>query len=176
MTTCSLDILLSKFWTQSVVPCKVLTFESWPECRFLRRQVRYSGIPNSKNFPQFVVIHTVIKHNQWSRSRFFFFFLECPCFLRDPTNVGTLISSSSTFSKPSLYIWRFLAHTLLNPSLKDFEHWHAKCEINTTVLQFGYSLALSFFWIEMKTDFVYFCDHCWVFQIFGHAECSTLTA
>ena len=30
--------------------------------------------------------------------------LEFPCFLYDPMNVGNLISGSSAFSKPSLYI------------------------------------------------------------------------
>ena len=49
-------------------------------------------------------------------------FLELFCFLRDPTNVGSLISGSSAFSKPSLYIWKFSVHILLKPSLKDFEH------------------------------------------------------
>ena len=49
-------------------------------------------------------------------------FLEFPCFLYDPMNVGNLISSSSAFSKPSLYIWKFLIQVLLKPSLKDFEH------------------------------------------------------
>ena len=44
---------------QSIFPCPVLTDASWPSYRFLRRQVRWSGIPISKNFPQFVVIHTV---------------------------------------------------------------------------------------------------------------------
>ena len=38
-----------------------------------------------------------------------------------PSNVGNLISSSS-FSKPSLYIWKFSVHLLLKPSWKDFEH------------------------------------------------------
>jgi len=32
-------------WNQSVVPCPVLTVASWPAYRFLRRQVRWSGIP-----------------------------------------------------------------------------------------------------------------------------------
>ena len=32
---------------QSVVPCLVLTVASWPAYRFLRRQVRWSGIPIS---------------------------------------------------------------------------------------------------------------------------------
>ena len=31
-------------WNQSVIPCPVLTFASWPAYRFLRRQVRWSGI------------------------------------------------------------------------------------------------------------------------------------
>ena len=46
-------------WNQSVVPCPVLTVASWPAYKFLKRQVRWSGIPISQNFPQFIVIHTV---------------------------------------------------------------------------------------------------------------------
>ena len=46
-------------WNQSAVPCSVLTVASGPAYRFLRRQVRLSGIPVSIRFPQFVVIHTV---------------------------------------------------------------------------------------------------------------------
>ena len=49
-------------------------------------------------------------------------FLEFPCFLYDPTNVGNLISGSSAFSKPSLYIWKFSIQVLLKPSSKHFEH------------------------------------------------------
>ena len=46
--------------SQSIVPCKVLTLASWSTYRFLRRQVRWSGISHLfKNLPQFVVIHTV---------------------------------------------------------------------------------------------------------------------
>ena len=32
---------------------------------------------------------------------------------------------SSAFSKPSLYIWKFLVHVLLKPSLMDFEYCFA---------------------------------------------------
>ena len=49
-------------------------------------------------------------------------FLEFPCFLYNPVNVGSLISCSSSVSKPSLYIWKFSVYILLKPSLKDFEH------------------------------------------------------
>jgi len=37
-------------WNQSVVPCPVLTVASWPAYRFLKRQVRWSGIPISLIF------------------------------------------------------------------------------------------------------------------------------
>ena len=49
-------------------------------------------------------------------------FLEFPCFLYDPMNVGNLISSSSSFSKSNSYIWKFSVHVQLKPSLKDLEH------------------------------------------------------
>ena len=52
-------------------------------------------------------------------------FLEFSSFLYDPENVCNLISSSSAFSKSSLYIWKFLVHIQLKPSLKDFEHYFA---------------------------------------------------
>ena len=38
---------LFPIWDQCVVPCPVLTIASWPAYRFLKRQVRWSGIPNS---------------------------------------------------------------------------------------------------------------------------------
>ena len=38
---------------------------SWSAYKFLRRQLRWSGILTSKNFPQFVVIHTLkVWHSQ----------------------------------------------------------------------------------------------------------------
>jgi len=52
-------------------------------------------------------------------------FLESPCFLYDPENVGNLIFGSSAFSKPSLYIWKFSIQVLLKPSLKDLGHYLA---------------------------------------------------
>ena len=50
-------------------------------------------------------------------------FLELFCFFYDPTDIGNLISGSSAFSKPSLYIWKFSIQVLLTEaSLKDFEY------------------------------------------------------
>ena len=56
------------------------------------------------------------------------FFLEFPCFIYEPVNVGNLLSSSSSFSKSSLYIWKFSVHVLLMLSLKDFDITLLACE------------------------------------------------
>ena len=114
---------------QSVVPRKVVTVASWPEYRFLRRQVGWCGTPMSLRILQFVVIHTIKDYLVVNEAvtDFFFFFLEFPCFFYDPANVRNLISGSSAFSKSSLYIWTF---SLLKPSLKDFEPLQA-CEMST---------------------------------------------
>ena len=52
-----------------------------------------------KNFPQFVVIHTVKGFSIVIEAEVDVS-LELPCFLYDPMNVGSLISGSSAFSKP----------------------------------------------------------------------------
>ena len=75
-----------------------------------------------KNFPQFVVIHTVKGFSIVNEAEVDAFFLELSCFFYDPVDVGKLMSGSSAFSKSSLYIWKFSDHILLKPSLKDFEH------------------------------------------------------
>ena len=74
-----------------------------------------------KNFPQFVVIHTVTGFSA-VREAEAGVFLEFSCFFYDSTDVGNLISGSSAFSKSSWCIWKFLIHVLLKPGLKDFEH------------------------------------------------------
>ena len=50
-----------------------------------------------KNFPQFVVIHTVKGFSIVNETEIDVF-LEFPCFFYDPTDVGKLISGSSAFS------------------------------------------------------------------------------
>ena len=77
-----------------------------------------------KNFPQFVVIHTVKGSGIVNKAEVDVF-LELSFFSDDPTDVGTLISGSSAFSKSSLIIWKFMFHILLKPGLENFEHYLA---------------------------------------------------
>ena len=69
-----------------------------------------------KNFPQFVVIHTVKGFSVVNEAEINVF-LEFSCLFCDPTDVGNLISGSSAFSKSSLNIWKFSVHILLKQSL-----------------------------------------------------------
>ena len=114
---------------------------SWPEYEFLRRQVRWSGIPLSLRIFQFVVIHTVKGFrivSEWN-SVVFFYNLE---------DIGNLIFGSSAFSKSSLYIWKCSVHILLKPGLKDFEHSLASIWNEHSCM-----VVWTFFGIWVKTDF-----------------------
>ena len=75
-----------------------------------------------KNFPQFLVIHTVKGFGIVNKAEIDDF-LELSCFIHDPADVGNLISGSPTFSKTSLNIWKFTVHILLKPGLENFEHY-----------------------------------------------------
>ena len=77
-----------------------------------------------KNFPQFVVIHIVKGFGVVNKTEIDVF-LELSCFFDDPTDIGDLISGSSSFSKSSLNIWKFMVHVLLKPALENFEHYFA---------------------------------------------------
>ena len=79
------------------------------------------------SFPQFVVIYTVKGLSVVNEAEVDAF-LEFSCFFCDLTDVGTLISGSSTFSASNLYMdsstveaWRILSMTLL------------ACEMSTVV-------------------------------------------
>ena len=77
-----------------------------------------------KNFPQFVVIHTVKRFGIVNKGEVAVF-LELSCFFDGPADVGNLISGFSAFSKFSLNIWKFMVHIQLKPGLEDFEHYFA---------------------------------------------------
>ena len=90
----------------------------------------WSGIPISLRIFQCVAIHKV-KGLSIVNEAEIDVFLEFPCFLYHPANVGNLISGSSAFSKSSLYIWTFLLQVLLKPSLRDWGITLLACEIST---------------------------------------------
>ena len=75
-----------------------------------------------KNFPQFVVIHTVKGFGIVHKAEVDVF-LELSCFFDDPMDVGNFISGSSAFSKSSLNIWKFIVHILLKPGLENFKYY-----------------------------------------------------
>ena len=77
-----------------------------------------------KNFPRFIVIHTVKGFGIVSKAEIDVF-LELSCFFDDPADVGNLISGSSALSKSRLNIWKFLVHIPLKPGLENFEHYIA---------------------------------------------------
>ena len=74
----------------------------------------------SKICPQFVLIHTVKGFSRDDeRDRYLY---EMPLFLYNPVNIGDLIYRSSSISKPSLDIWKFLLHIMLKSRMQDFKH------------------------------------------------------
>ena len=85
-----------------------------------------------QNFPQFIVIHTVKGFGIVNKAEMDVF-LDLSCIVDEPVDVGSLISGSSAFSKPSLNIWKFTVHVLLKPSLKILSITLLACELNTIV-------------------------------------------
>ena len=106
-----------------------------------------------KNFPQFVVIHTVKWFGIVSKVEVDVFFLKLSCFFYDPVDVDNLISGSSAFLNPAWtsgsswftfcwsLAWRILSITLLacemSATVQQFELWHC--------LSLGFEWKLTFF-------------------------------
>ena len=128
-----------------------------------------------KNFPQFVVVHTVKAFGVVNKAEVDVF-LEFSCFFDDPTDIWNLISGPLPFLNPAWIFgrswftycwslaWRILSITLLACEMSAIEQW------------FEHSLALPFFGFGMKTDLFQSSGHCWLFQICWHIEYSTFTA
>ena len=116
---------------QSVVPYRVLTVASLPVYRFLRRQVRWSGI-----YIFLRAFHSLswstqrLRHSPWNRWNVF---LELSDFFDDPTDVGNLISGSSAFSKFSLNIWKFMVHVSLSLTWRILSITLLACEMSAIV-------------------------------------------
>ena len=130
-----------------------------------------------KNFPQYVVIHTVKGFGVVNKAEVDVS-LELSCFFNDPINgcwqfdLWFLLpflnpawtSESSQFTYYWSPAWRILSITLL------------ACEMSAIVWQSEHSLALAFFGIGMKTHLFQSCGLWWAFQICWHSECSIFPA
>ena len=102
-----------------------------------------------KNFPQFIVIHTVKGFGIVNKAEINVF-LELSCFFRDQVDVGNLISGSSAFSKTSLNFREFTVHLLLKPGLENFEHYFTSVwdECNCVVVWAFLGIAFLWDWNE----------------------------
>ena len=99
-----------------------------------------------KNFPQFVMIHTVKGFSIVNEE--VDVFLELPCFFNDPTDIGNLISGLPAFSKSSLNIWKISVYILLKPSLENFKHYFANVwdECNSVVVWTFFGIPFLWDW------------------------------
>ena len=129
-----------------------MSSSSWPAYRFLRSQVRWSGIPISKNFPQFAVIHIVKGFSVVSEAEVDVFWNSFAfSMIQQMLAIWSLVplpfpnpdctSGSSQFTCCWSLAWRVLSITLL-------AH-----ETSAIVQQFEHSLALPFFGTGMKLTF-----------------------
>ena len=102
-----------------------------------------------QNFPQFVVIHTVIGFGIVNKAEGYVS-LKLFCFFDDLTDVGSVISVSYAFSKSSLKIWRLMVHILLKPGLENFEHYFTSMwdECNYVVVWAFFGIAFLWDWNE----------------------------
>ena len=81
-----------------------------------------------KNFPQFIVIHTVKGFGIVNKAEIDVF-LELTCFFDDLADVGNLISCSSD----TLNIWKSMVHILLSLAWRILSTTLLACEMNAIV-------------------------------------------
>jgi len=146
VTIYTLLILLSQFWTSPLFCVMFCYFLTWLRIQVSQetgKVVWYSHLFKNSTF---VVIHTVKDFSVVNEADVFLEF----CFFYDPMNFGNLISYSSAFSKPSLYIWKLSAHVRLKPRLGNFEHYFASMwdEYNCVVVWTFFGIVLLWVWNE----------------------------
>ena len=116
--------------------------------RFLKRQVRWSGIPISWR-----IFHSCDLYSKGVgvvNKAEIVVFLKLSFFFDDPVNVGNLISGLSVFSKSSLDIWKFTVHVLLKPVLENIEHYFTRVwdECNCAVVWTFFGITFLWDWNE----------------------------
>ena len=100
-----------------------------------------------KNFPQFLVIHSQrLSYSQIKQKWTFFWNSLAFSMIHRYWQFDFLF----LFSKFSFYIWKFLVHILLKPSLKDFEHFLASMwkEYNCMVVWTFFDITCLWNWDE----------------------------
>ena len=85
-----------------------------------------------KNFPQFIVIHTVKGFGIVNKAEIDVF-LKLSYFFDDPADVGNLISSSSAFCKTCSNIWKFTVYILLKLGWRILSITWLACEMSAIV-------------------------------------------
>ena len=159
MTADSLAVLLSQSWTNKL-------FHTGSNCCLLThiqvsqetsKMVWYSHL--LKSFPLFLMIHTVNCFGVADETEVDVF-LEFPSFLYEPANIGNLISGPSSFSKPTLDIWRFSVYIMLKPSMQVLSMTLLAWETSAIVWWPAHALVLPFLGTRMRIDLFQFCDHC----------------
>ena len=102
-----------------------------------------------KNFPQFIVIHTVKGFGIVNKAEVDVF-LEFFCSFDEPTNVGNLIFSSSAFFQSTLNIWNFPVHVLLKPCSENFEHYFASMWDECSCVVVWTFFGIAFLWTHKR--------------------------
>ena len=148
--TCTFPI-----WNQSVVQSTVLTVASWPTYKFLRRQVRWSGIPISWR-----IFHSLL----WSTSQGFCVVNEAEVEVFSGILLLFLWSNRCwqfdlwfhyLFWIQLVYL-EFSVQILLKPSLKDLEH-----NLTSTWNKQNYTGVWTFFGIALLC----YCNENWPFPV-----------
>ena len=123
-------------------------FRCWPAYRFLKRQVRWSGIPISLRIFHSLLWSTVKGFGIINKSEIDVF-LELSCLFHDSVYDGNLISGSSAFSKTSWNIRKFMVHILLKTGLENFEHCFTSIwdESNCAAVWAFFGIAFSSIWV-----------------------------
>ena len=156
-------------WNQSVVPCPVVTIASLPAYRFLKRQVKWSGIPISSEFSTVCCDPHSQSFGIVNKAEVDVF-LELSCFFDDPVDVGNLISGCSAFSKSILNVWKFTVHILLKPGLENFEHYLTSVwdECNCAIIWTkgpDHVLKIDFkYWRKSEKIFMYLFKNIWTLK------------
>ena len=126
-----------------------------------------------QNFPQFLAIHTVKGFGIINKAEMFFWNSLAFSMIKQKLTIWSLVplpflnpvwtSGSSWFMYCWSLTWRILTITLLS--------WN-ECSFAGVWTFFG----IAFLWDYNENWPFPSCDHCWVFQICWHIECSTFTA